>query len=271
MHESSFLEDAVQEFRQEIGTWRRPTIGDLATLLLASLTIIAVMGALVFWIRAGNAGLPRAQTVTLIPRQELLIVGARELGGPMLFILILNLLAFPIGGAVGKRGVERRAATEGLAGVQKGLKRRIEVGELIASCFRSFAVAALLFYGLDWSTAVLSLSLVAYSFIFSGSIRRPSVRVLIGLALVIGFGSALAKEADSGPRFDQATLVVSDGAVDGYYIARSMETTYVGDDGVIVAIPNRRVEEVRIAHAEVVDPVPKSIFDHLSDSIGRVF
>lgn len=258
-NEPSLLEDFLSEVRQELADVNFPTLGELATAFLAAATAVVGMGAAVVWIRAGNAGLPQLQTLTLVPQQQFVLLGARELALPMIFWSALNLVLFPLGRAKGRRRAR--------------LKPPSKWGpDLVVGVPRGIGIAALFFYPLNWATVTFATVLLFYS-VLAEHPRLMNLKVAVGMGACVSFCAGLADEADAPNRLDKAVVMsVAGETTAGYYISSTPQAVYLGQDGAIRGIPSRRVVQMKITHPpEGEKDKPPSIADRALDAVGSLF
>lgn len=268
----SLLDDVLREARDELSGWKSPSLGELATAILAAVVVVVAMGAFVYWLHAGNAGLPRIQTLSIIPKPQLIVVGVWQLLVPMLLTLALSAVALPFGGAAGRRRAEREFGEEGLSAgeIKVRVVKMAELRDLVQGAMWGLAAALAVFSPLGWSMWVSTCALLVYGFVV---VRRGvGTKALLGIALVSSFCFGLAREADAGVRFETVRGRLSSGvAITRYYLAASGESTYIAYKGEIEAIPTRRIDRLAIGHSPTSSPGTESIANHIAEAVDSLF
>lgn len=254
----TFVRDVVAVLRDEFSSWGRPNLGEAATVFLSAATLIVLMGGLVYWIRAGNAGLPQVQTLSVISRQELVVVGVRQLVAPILITFGLSVVGFGVGAAAAIRSAGRRSKpAEGTA------SRKSPVYWGVAT----FSLGVLISGPFAWTTFAVVATLLLFTLLFA--VSPLSLRVFLIAAVWSSFVVTLAGEADAGNRFESASIRLEKGStIDGSYLAATGGTTYLGREGRVEGIPDRRIARISIGHAPSDRSPPRSIADRVVDLIG---
>lgn len=256
----SIVDRAIEAVQGELSSWGRPSLSEFATVLLALATLIVVMGGSLYWIRAGNAGLPKVQTLTVIPQQEFVVVGMRQIAVPMIGYFLLSILGFGAGAAVG--GIEKwQQRTDGKGdGNESQLPLYVGVG--------TFSLGLLLFSPFDWGTGVEAAAAIFYLIVLT----TPSLgfKALLAVGVLTAFFAGLATEADSGVRFSRADLQLEGGTTaKGWYLSATGGTTYIGRAHQIEGIPDRKIARIEISRSPNNGSTPESLAGRLASLVGE--
>jgi hypothetical protein len=235
--EPTYIDDVRTVLRDEAEGFRLPSLTELATTVLAVVTVVIGMGAAILWIRAGNAGLPQSTALSVIPQQEFVVIGTRELALPALVTTALGFATYTLG------------STSGVRRARTGPPPRWLTPQVVGTAFWTGAIGIMIGASFDWTTLVFAATWVCYGMflLHTPEHRRVAVIVLISATSAIAF--RLASEADAPVRFPNAEVVRASGTpVKGYFLASTTEGVSLGVGGRIVQIPVRQLERVAVGH-----------------------
>ena len=250
------------EIRNEVSSVRLPNLGELAAGFVTLATLVLIAGGVVLWIRLGHADLPQAEAMTVIPRETLLTLGARELAAPILFYSFLYLVLRPMGN-IDRRRAENR---------EKPLKWDIaNGGEWVVTGF--FTLAAVTLLTASWGWHAIWIALV---FAFFGYIIHRQIPISFGVLLVVGAviatGNVITKEIDSPVKLNQARIRQTNGTVTlGLHVSSTSSYVYLGIAGELVGLPNDEISRIRISDPPSAPEPPDSLSRRAVSAIGNLF
>jgi hypothetical protein len=255
------LDEFRREFGGELSSIRLPNLGELAAGLVAAVSIVLFAGAVVYWIRLDHAGLPRSQALTVVPREALIVVGAKELAVPLGIALLIYLISRPMG------NIDRRRAA-----IRGGSSRwNIATGgEWVVAGFYGFAFFSLT--SLSWGVQAVW---IALTFLFFAYVVHRQIGMTMGTLLVVGAiiatGNCITREIDSPIKLDRATAIFTDGhRVKGLLVADTGSTVTLGRNRNLVSAPRAAVEVLVVGHPPPSPPRPDSLGRMATDAIGRL-
>ena len=231
------------------------TLSQIIALVVGLTAFVYVAGGAVLWIRLFRSDLPADSVVTSLPRELVIGVGLKSVVAPaaVLAILAATALAMVTTAARLGRGQKRThgviAVVLGLAIFGAGFLISIRVGSTFAFPVVNLPIEPVVASAVFYLALAIGLGGKYVQQGFWDPMKIALAAAVIGL---IGAGLRIGLEF-ADPRLDNAVVCVNDGGIsyDGLLIGQAQEAVYLGqrfheDDGVVVSIPQSRVDELWI-------------------------
>ena len=225
------------------------TVGQVAAAVAASAGFVYLIGGIVMWLRFREADLPADQAVSLMSRQQLLVVGLRLMVLPALATGVLAWMAT-------SRTSPRDPAVD--EPWHKTLRRRVREVSMRHRVGVALLAALLLVLELGLPATWASLGWAAAAAMVIGvrlhqirhPERHPKPRLTMALVAVAAAGLvSLARQLDQPVQLLSADVALDDGSSrGGVFVSASGDDVFLGDTAMhkIVALPRTHVTSVTV-------------------------
>jgi hypothetical protein len=249
--------------REQGSAWARlsdalPSVGTIVGIAAGAGVFVYSLGGAVMWLRLEQADIPPTRGLATMPRETLLVVGLGQLILPTLFAAVVLACITWVFQAVPLPGERQRLVREPSSADVSG--RRAVVGLLgyLLVMVALLAFLVLLFLPVSYGRSVITVAacLLAAYIVYLQRMRRRSESgrrfpvtqvILVGAAVIALLVLALQLEKPS--RLEPVRLQTSSGTVEGLLVGSTPDTVYVGRKDLIVGVPSRRIEQIKISRA----------------------